>query len=47
MWLDAGELGEARNATNVVVLGTGEVLVVGSDYQTSWQTACRGLDERQ
>lgn len=39
-WQDAGELNEARNATNVVVVGTGEVLVVGSDYQTSWQSAC-------
>ena len=40
MWLDAGNLREARNATNVVVLSTGEVLVVGSDYLTSWQSAC-------
>jgi N-acetylneuraminic acid mutarotase len=40
VWLDAGNLREARNATNVVVLGTGEVLVVGSDYLTSWQSAC-------
>jgi N-acetylneuraminic acid mutarotase len=40
VWLDAGELLEPRNATNVVVLGTGEVMVVGSDYETSWGTAC-------
>jgi N-acetylneuraminic acid mutarotase len=40
VWLEAGDLREARNATNVVVLGIGEVLVVGSDYQTSWQSAC-------
>jgi N-acetylneuraminic acid mutarotase len=40
VWLDAGDLREARNTTNVVVLGTGEVLVVGSDYLTSWQSAC-------
>ncbi len=40
LWVHAGELGEARNATNVVVAGTGEVLVVGSDYETSWLSAC-------
>ena len=40
VWLDAGDLREPRNATNVVVVGTGEVLVVGSDYQTSWGSAC-------
>jgi N-acetylneuraminic acid mutarotase len=40
VWLDAGNLREARNATNVVVLGSGEVMVVGSDYLTSWQSAC-------
>jgi hypothetical protein len=40
VWLDAGDLREARNATNVVVVGTGELLVVGSDYQTSWLSAC-------
>jgi N-acetylneuraminic acid mutarotase len=39
-WLDAGKLREARNATNVVLVGTHEVLVVGSDYQTSWLSAC-------
>jgi len=39
-WLSAGELREPRNATNAVVLGTGEVLVVGSDYETSWRSAC-------
>ncbi len=31
-WLDAGDLVEPRNAAHVVVLGTGEVLVVGSDW---------------
>lgn len=40
VWLDAGELHEARNAAHVVALGTGEVLVVGSDYMTSWLSAC-------
>jgi hypothetical protein len=40
VWLDAGELREPRNATNVVVLGTGEVLVVGSDHETSWGSSC-------
>jgi N-acetylneuraminic acid mutarotase len=40
VWLDAGNLREARNTANVVVVGTGEVLVVGSDYLTTWQTAC-------
>jgi N-acetylneuraminic acid mutarotase len=39
-WLDAGELREARNATNVAAVGSGEILVVGSDYQTSWLSAC-------
>ena len=39
-WLVAGELVEPRNATSAVALGTGEVLVVGSDYQTSWMSAC-------
>lgn len=39
-WLGAGELRQARNAANVVVLGSGKVLVVGSDYQTSWLSAC-------
>src|SRR4051794_15846466 len=39
-WLDAGSLREARNATNLAVLGSGEVLVVGSDYQTSWLSSC-------
>lgn len=39
-WHTAGHLQEARNATNVVVVGTGDVLVVGSDYQTSWLSAC-------
>jgi N-acetylneuraminic acid mutarotase len=39
-WLDAGELHEPRNATNVVLVGRGEVLVVGSDYETSWRSAC-------
>lgn len=32
VWLDAGVLREARNAAHVVVVGTGEVLVVGSDW---------------
>lgn len=40
MWLDAGDLNEARNATHAVLVGTGEVLVVGSDYLTSWLSAC-------
>jgi N-acetylneuraminic acid mutarotase len=40
VWLHAGDLIQPRNATNVVVVGTGEVLVVGSDYQTSWLSAC-------
>src|SRR5437773_5465037 len=31
VWLDAGHLREPRNATHVVVVGKGEVLVVGSD----------------
>jgi N-acetylneuraminic acid mutarotase len=39
-WLEAGDLREARNATNVVIVGTDGVLVVGSDYQTSWLSAC-------
>ena len=33
-------LQEARNATNVVVVGADDVLVVGSDYETSWLSAC-------
>jgi N-acetylneuraminic acid mutarotase len=40
VWLHAGDLIEPRNATNAVVVGTGQVLVVGSDYQTSWLSAC-------
>jgi N-acetylneuraminic acid mutarotase len=40
VWLPAGNLVEPRNATNVVAVGTGEVLVVGSDYLTSWLSAC-------
>lgn len=40
MWLDAGDLNEARNATHAVLVGTDEVLVVGSDYLTSWLSAC-------
>jgi len=40
VWLPAGDLVEPRNATNAVVVGTGQVLVVGSDYQTSWLSAC-------
>ena len=39
-WLRAGDLQEARNATSVVIVGTDDVLVVGSDYETSWQSAC-------
>ncbi len=39
-WLPAGTLVEPRDATSVVVLGNGEVLIVGSDYQTSWLSAC-------
>src|SRR2546426_2026182 len=40
VWLDAGHLREPRNATHVVVVRKGEVLVVGSDYMTSWLSAC-------
>ena len=40
VWLDAGDLNEARNATHAVLVGTDDVLVVGSDYLTSWQSAC-------
>ena len=40
VWLPAGDLGEARNTTNLALLGTGEVLVVGSDYGTSWGSSC-------
>jgi N-acetylneuraminic acid mutarotase len=36
----AGDLREARNATSVVIVGTDDVLVVGSDYETSWLSAC-------
>jgi hypothetical protein len=32
VWVAAGDLVEPRNAAHVVVLGTGEVLVVGSDW---------------
>jgi hypothetical protein len=39
MWLDAGHLREPRNATHVVIVGKGKVLVVGSDYETSWLSA--------
>jgi N-acetylneuraminic acid mutarotase len=39
-WLDAGKLHEARNATNVALLTTGQILVVGSDYETSWRFSC-------
>lgn len=39
-WELAGELREPRNATRAVALGSDEVLVVGSDYQTSWLSAC-------
>jgi len=38
VWLDAGELREARNDTNVVVVGTGQVLVVGSDWSCGAST---------
>jgi N-acetylneuraminic acid mutarotase len=44
-WVAAGKLREARNATNVVVVGTDQVLVVGSDYQTSWLSACGAATE--
>lgn len=40
VWVDAGDLVEPRNATSVVVVGNGEVLIVGSDWMTSWLTAC-------
>jgi hypothetical protein len=40
MWLDTGHLREPRNATHVVIVGKGKVLVVGSDYETSWLSAC-------
>ena len=39
-WVDAGNLHEARNATNVALLTTGQVLVVGSDYATTWRFSC-------
>jgi hypothetical protein len=39
-WVDVGQLHEARNATNVALLTTGQVLVVGSDYETSWRYSC-------
>ena len=38
VWLDAGELREPRNATHAVVLGTDEVLVVGSDWSCGAST---------
>jgi hypothetical protein len=44
-WMKAGNLREARNATNVVVVGSGQVLVVGSDYETSWRSACGAATE--
>ncbi len=44
-WVSAGKLREARNATNVVVIGTHNVLVVGSDYETSWLSACGAATE--
>jgi N-acetylneuraminic acid mutarotase len=40
MWLDAGHLIEPRDATHAVAVGGGEILVVGSDYLTSWLSAC-------
>lgn len=40
VWLAAGDLQEPRNATSAVLLGSDEVLVVGSDYETSWLSAC-------
>ena len=40
VWLDAGELHEPRNATHVVLVRGDKVLVVGSDYETSWRSAC-------
>jgi hypothetical protein len=40
IWLPAGDLQEPRNATNAVVLGGGDVLVVGSDYETTWLSHC-------
>ena len=40
VWLDAGELVEPRSAAHVVLLGTGDVLVVGSDWMTSWLATC-------
>jgi N-acetylneuraminic acid mutarotase len=45
VWLQAGDLREARNATNIAVVGAGEVLVVGSDYRTSWLSACGAATE--
>jgi N-acetylneuraminic acid mutarotase len=39
-WLDAGDLNEARNATHAVLVGADDILVVGSDYLTSWLSAC-------
>lgn len=40
VWLDAGDLVEPRNAANVVMVRTGEVLVVGSDWMTTWLATC-------
>jgi N-acetylneuraminic acid mutarotase len=40
VWLDAGALHEPRNATNAVLVGSGKILLVGSDHQTSWLAAC-------
>ncbi len=40
VWVDAGTLHEPRNATSAVALGNGKVLLVGSDFQTSWLASC-------
>lgn len=40
VWLGAGDLVEPRSAAHVVLLGAGKVLVVGSDWMTSWLATC-------
>jgi N-acetylneuraminic acid mutarotase len=44
-WRDAGQLQHGRNAANVVAVRGGRVLVVGSDYETSWLGACGAATE--
>jgi N-acetylneuraminic acid mutarotase len=38
VWLDAGDLREARNAAHVVVVGTNQMLIVGSDWSCGAST---------